>query len=91
MGEVSFRYDGVPISLRTFGALDHISRIIETSESFYEIDVLKRSAEIYIPGTTIVDAGANIGNHTIFTLRFWEQEFGRSSRFRRHFPFLKIM
>jgi FkbM family methyltransferase len=45
---------------------DHLAAVIKASKTFYEIDVLMKCREIYLPGTTIVDVGANTGNHTMF-------------------------
>lgn len=39
---------------------------IRVGRTFYELDVLLKCRERYLPGTAIVDAGANIGNHTVF-------------------------
>jgi FkbM family methyltransferase len=47
-------------------APDHLAGVIKASRMFYEIDVLMKCREIYIPGTTIIDVGANTGNHTVF-------------------------
>ncbi len=33
---------------------------------FYEMDVLMRCRERYLPGSAIIDVGANIGNHAAF-------------------------
>jgi FkbM family methyltransferase len=54
------------IRLFTFGPEEHISRLILTAGTFYELDLLKKAQEIYAPGTIIIDVGANIGNHTVF-------------------------
>lgn len=39
---------------------------IRASRTFYELDVLLKCRERYMPGTAIIDAGANIGNHAVF-------------------------
>jgi FkbM family methyltransferase len=64
--ETRFTWRGRQIALGTFGPEDHISRIIESTKGFYEPDVLERAAERHVPGTTILDVGANLGNHTVF-------------------------
>ena len=43
-----------------------LATLIRSTGRFYEPDVLAKVQEIYLPGTTIVDVGANIGNHTVF-------------------------
>lgn len=45
---------------------DHLATVIKASRTFYELDVLMKCREIYLPGTSIVDVGANTGNHTVF-------------------------
>lgn len=45
---------------------DHLAAVIKASRTFYELDVLMKCREIYLPGTTIIDVGANTGNHTVF-------------------------
>ena len=45
---------------------DHMGRTIRVNRSFYEIDVLMKCREIYLPGSAIIDVGANIGNHAVF-------------------------
>jgi FkbM family methyltransferase len=45
---------------------DHLATVIKANRTFYELDVLMKCREIYLPGTTIIDVGANIGNHTLF-------------------------
>ena len=66
MQNVSFEFLGRPVTLWTHPEPDHLGRIIHASRTFYEPDVLMKCREIYLPGTTIIDAGANIGNHAVF-------------------------
>ena len=61
-----FAFLGRQIELWTHPEPDHIARAIRASRSFYELDVLMKCRELYLPGTTIIDVGANIGNHTVF-------------------------
>lgn len=51
---------------------DHIENLLKKTHKFYEIDLLKyiESIEKYLPEGEIIDAGANIGNHTIFLAEF---------------------
>jgi len=49
-----------------YAATDLIQRIILRSNNFFEIDVRERCRR-YIPqGASIIDAGANIGNHAVY-------------------------
>jgi FkbM family methyltransferase len=61
-----FNFLGRRIELWTHPEPDHLATIIRSTGRFYEPDVLMKVQEIYLPGTTIVDVGANIGNHTVF-------------------------
>ena len=61
-----FNFLGHRIELWTHPEPDHLATIIRGTGRFYEPDVLTKVQEIYLPGTTIVDVGANIGNHTVF-------------------------
>lgn len=46
---------------------DEIQNLISRNEDYYEYELLRHIQTQYIkPGMTIVDVGANIGNHTIF-------------------------
>lgn len=45
---------------------DHIFSILRSSGSFYELELLEMLADLLRPGDLIVDAGANIGTHSIF-------------------------
>jgi FkbM family methyltransferase len=45
---------------------DHMAMTIRNSRTFYELDVLMKCREVYLPGTSIIDVGANIGNHAVF-------------------------
>ncbi|MFC5069767.1 FkbM family methyltransferase [Flaviflagellibacter deserti] len=45
---------------------DHIFKIVKNSRSFYEAGFLYAIAKHLKPGDLVVDAGANIGNHTLF-------------------------
>jgi FkbM family methyltransferase len=61
-----FDFMGRRIELWTHPEPDHMARVIGASRTFYELDVLMMCREIYLPGTAIVDVGANIGNHSVF-------------------------
>ena len=57
---------GHRIELWTHPDPDHLSRVIRNSRTFNELDVLMKCREVYLPGTAIIDVGANIGNHAMF-------------------------
>jgi FkbM family methyltransferase len=56
---------GRRIELWTYPEPDHLASAIGHG-MFYEPDLLMKCHEIYLPGTVILDIGANIGNHTVF-------------------------
>ncbi len=64
--KTAFSCLGRRIELWTHPEPDHLATLIRRTGSFYEPDVLMKAQEIHLPGTSIVDIGANIGNHTIF-------------------------
>lgn len=45
---------------------DHIQKLIRGSGAPYERDMLRDMASRLSPGALVVDAGANIGNHTVY-------------------------
>jgi protein O-GlcNAc transferase len=61
-----FAFLGRRIELWTHPEPDHLGRVIRASGTFYEPDVLMKCRQMYLPGTAIIDVGANIGNHCIF-------------------------
>ena len=61
-----FSFLGRRIELWTHPEPDLLATIIRSTERFYEPDVLLKAREVYLPGTAIVDVGANVGNHTVF-------------------------
>ncbi len=66
MQKTAFNFLGRRIELWTHPEPDHLAALIRSTGRFYEPDVLMKAQEIHLPGTTIVDVGANIGNHTVF-------------------------
>lgn len=66
MKQQIFEFLGRRIELWTHPEPDHMGRSIRAGRTFYEADVLLRCRERHLPGTAIIDAGANIGNHTVF-------------------------
>ncbi len=61
-----FGFQGRRIELWTHPEPDHLNSFITRNQSFYELDVLMKCRERYLPGTAIIDVGANIGNHSVF-------------------------
>src|SRR5882724_3696532 len=61
-----FQCFGRRIELWTHPEPDHLAQLIRGSGTFYEIDLLMKCRELYLPGTAIIDVGANIGNHSVF-------------------------
>ena len=62
----TFDFLGRRIELATHPYPDHLARAIGSARTFYELDVLMKCRERHLPGTTAIDVGANIGNHTVF-------------------------
>jgi FkbM family methyltransferase len=61
-----FEFLGRRIELWTHPDPDFLARAIRGNRTFYELDLLMKCRELYLPGTAIIDVGANIGNHSIF-------------------------
>jgi FkbM family methyltransferase len=61
-----FEFMGRRIELWAHPDPDHLGRMIRANRAFYELDVLMKCRELYLPGTAIIDVGANIGNHAVF-------------------------
>jgi FkbM family methyltransferase len=61
-----FEFMGRRIELWAHPDPDHMGRTIRINRAFYEMDVLMKCREVYLPGTAIIDVGANIGNHAVF-------------------------
>jgi FkbM family methyltransferase len=59
-------FGGRAFSLSHSDESDHIFRSLQASQSFYESELLGRLAMLVRPGDLVIDAGANIGNHTVF-------------------------
>ena len=67
---MKFRYEGREFDLEGVGREDYIHRFIETSRGFYEVELLEymRFVSRIDPREEplIIDAGANIGNHSVY-------------------------
>ena len=61
-----FGFQGRRIELWTHPEPDYLNSFIAHHKTFYELDVLMKCRERHLPGTAIIDVGANIGNHSIF-------------------------
>lgn len=48
------------------GWLDAVQRIVMLNRTFYEAALLDMLRQRVAPGSVIVDAGANVGNHTVY-------------------------
>jgi len=59
-------FHGRRIELWTHPEPDHLAATIRAGRTFYELDVLMKCREIHLPGTAVIDVGANIGNHAVF-------------------------
>src|SRR5687767_12439476 len=51
-------------------AVDRIQHIILSRSTFFEAGLLSKVRSRIPPGSTILDVGANIGNHTVFFASF---------------------
>lgn len=65
-GHFKFVHDGKEIELVFSSQDDHIAKSIIEGKTFYEAEMLSSLATYLTPGDLVVDAGANIGNHSIF-------------------------
>ena len=63
---ISFTLFGKEIFFYLPDTEDHIQKIIRQGNSFYEFNMLEDIYGRVSHGATIIDVGANIGNHTIF-------------------------
>lgn len=61
-----FQYGDERVEFVLPSAEDHISKHILQTGSFYELQLLEALAHALAPDDLVVDAGANIGNHTVF-------------------------
>lgn len=59
-------FAGIPVSLALPSSDDHIARILLETRSFYERPMLAALAPSLRANDLVIDAGANIGNHTLF-------------------------
>ncbi len=57
---------GKRLTLWTHDDPDPLARVITRGRYFHEGDLLMACRTAYLPGTVVIDVGANIGNHTVF-------------------------
>jgi len=69
-GYFKFVHDGREIEFVFSSLDDHIAKSIIERKAFYEEEMLLSLAAFLSPGDLVVDAGANIGNHSIFFAKF---------------------
>ncbi|WP_203323184.1 FkbM family methyltransferase [Pseudoxanthomonas beigongshangi] len=65
-GYFKFVHAGKEIEFVFSSREDHIAKSIIDGNAFYEEEMLLSLAALLAPGDLVVDAGANIGNHSIF-------------------------
>lgn len=70
MRQVSFKYNNKPIDLWIHDD-EYISNVIAERGAFYEADILEQLRRHFPKQNTMVDAGANIGNHSVYFLNFF--------------------
>jgi FkbM family methyltransferase len=71
MGDTAVLLRGIPIRLYEYEA---VSEAIRQSGDFYEAEILDFVREVYPAHRTIVDAGAFIGNHSVYFAAFLPHE-----------------
>ncbi len=57
---------GAEFVIEGIDSSDHIFQTIDATHAFYESELLLATHKLIRPGDFIVDAGANIGNHSLF-------------------------
>ena len=75
---ISFDHEGTRVQFRIDEPNDVVQRA-QASGSFYELPTLERLRNVIPEGSTIIDAGANVGNHSVY--------FGLFCKPRRVIPF----
>src|SRR6185369_12442055 len=61
---IDFEHLGHPVVLHGFDG-DHVTRTIQKNKNFYEAEMLGHITTLE-PTNSIVDVGANIGNHSVY-------------------------
>lgn len=68
MQEVAFTYEGFQLEIQS-DTHDYISGCICSSGTFYEVNMLEAISANF-PQNTVLDVGANIGNHSLYLAKF---------------------
>ena len=68
MQEVAFTYEDIRLEIQS-DTNDYISGCIGSSGTFYEINMLEAISANF-PQDTVLDVGANIGNHSLYLAKF---------------------
>ena len=66
----SFLYRGEEVKMFLPNKGDHIQKIIKTTNSFYEAEMLEDIKKRLPASSVVLDIGSNIGNHSIFFGKF---------------------
>lgn len=64
--EVRFEYGGREFLFGHANPNDHIFNIVNKGSTFYELTLLEALRPHLKPGDLVIDAGANVGNHSLF-------------------------
>lgn len=64
--EIQLEFGGRTARLVGLDETDHITKMIRQTASFYEAHLLEEIFHRAMPGWVFVDAGAHIGNHSVF-------------------------
>ena len=65
MKQATIEYKGTNLVINTLDNCS-VSTFISRYETFYELEFLEMLAHILPPGSTVIDVGAHIGNHSVF-------------------------
>jgi FkbM family methyltransferase len=63
---VDFKWDGKPVRLHFATEEDHIAKVVRSSKTFYEVEMLRDVRARLFFAKCAVDVGAHVGNHTVF-------------------------
>jgi FkbM family methyltransferase len=72
--EISIFEENRTIAINIYDQPEYISNILQINKEFYEFYVLRYIKKMYPKHNTIVDVGANIGNHAKYFTNFLEHE-----------------
>lgn len=73
MKSAEFEYRGEQFTLAVHDR-DYISNLLHFAKRFFEIEILEYLAERFPKNRTIIDVGANIGNHALYFSRYLHPE-----------------